>query len=86
MIAVAIGPDQDKRKETLTQIAAGEAKNVFDVPDFGHDDDAMKDALNDVYDLICGTYFTTISRYSITALNHPMVCIIVNDVQRVRKE
>ena len=87
MIVVAIGPAQSKprSRKTLTEIAAGEAENVLYVPDFVDDPDAiMENALNDVFDKICGMYLTTISRYIISVLNFPVVCFIVNDEEFVK--
>ena len=86
MIVVAIGPNQSKPGsiKRLTEIAAGEAENILYVHDFVDDPDAMEDALNDVFDKICGMYLTTISRYIISVLNFPVVCFIVNDEEFVK--
>ena len=64
MIAVAVGPDARRvtSQRVLTQTAG---VNVFFVDNFL----SLNDAIEDVADLICRMYLTTISRYSISALN-----------------
>ena len=82
MFAVGIGPDskRDEHMKRLEQIAG----NVSYVPDFVDNHEAMENALNDVFDKICGMYLTTISRYIISVLNFPVVCFIVNDEEFVK--
>ena len=64
MIAVAVGPDAKRvtSRRVLNQTAG---VNVFFVDNFL----SLNDAIEDVADLICRMYLTTISRYSISALN-----------------
>ena len=70
MIAIAIGPDS--RRETSQRVLQQTAgANVFRVADFQSLDDAMDDIVN----LICRMYLTTISRYSLSALNVPVTCV-----------
>ena len=79
MIAVAIGPDSTRpgSQRVLEQIAGD---NVVYVDDY----QSLAGAIHEIFDLICCMYLTTISRYSISALNVPVVCFKVNDEEFVK--
>ena len=70
MIAVGIGPKSRKNKKMLNQIAG---KNVIMIGDY---EGRLDEAMDAVVNLVCSMYLTTISRYSISALNVPVACFI----------
>ena len=74
MIAVAIGPDSKRvqSQSILRQIAGDDVIYIDNYQSLG-------DACDEIFNKICCMYLTTISRYSISALNVPVVCFIVND-------
>ena len=67
VIAVAIGPDSTRpgSQRVLEQIAGD---NVVYVDDY----QSLNGAIDEIFNLICCMYQTTISRYSISALNVPV--------------
>ena len=70
LIAVAIGPDsKSEQSQKVLNETGGE--NVFYVSDYS----SLEDAVNDIVNLICRMYLTTICRYSISALKVPVVCL-----------
>ena len=80
MIAVGIGKKSKKpeNQDTLKQIAG---ENVIYLHDYKTGLDEKMDA---VVNLVCSMYLTTISRYSISALNVPVACLIVTDEEFVK--
>ena len=72
MVAVAIGPDSKRVKsQKVLKETAGE--NIFYATDYQR----LEDAVNDVVNLICRMYLTTICKYSNINLSCGM--FVVND-------
>ena len=79
MIAVAIGPDSKRvQSQSILRQIAGD--NVIYIDNY----QSLGDACDEIFNLICCMYLTTISRYSMSALNFPVVCFIVNDEEFVK--
>ena len=80
MIAVGIGPKSRKNKKMLNQIAG---KNVIMIGDY---EGRLDEAMDAVVNLVCSMYLTTISRYSISALNVPVACFIITHEEFVKSK
>ena len=79
MIAVAIGPDSKRvQSQSILRQIAGD--NVIYIDNY----QSLGDACEEIFNKICCMYLTTISRLSMSALNVPVVCFIVNDEEFVK--
>jgi len=71
-VAVAIGPDS-KREESQKRLTELGGENVYYVADY----QSLENVVNEVFDLICRMYLTTICRYCNIRLSCSM--FVVND-------
>ena len=80
MIAVAIGPDSSRpgSQKNLKQIAG---EKLIELP---YNMSEIGEKMDAVVNYVCGMYLMTFSTYSISALNVPVACLIVNDEEFVK--